>query len=222
MVAAVSSYSGHVIPGGPAGVHELPRLTISKMSVGPMDNNAYLLRDSDTGEQLLIDAAAEPRRLLDLIGEDGITAVVTTHRHADHYQALADVVAATGCRTIAGVGDVDGIPVPTTDPVRDGDEVRIGGATLRVIELVGHTPGAIALHYDDPFGYGHLFTGDCLFPGGVGKTWSPEDFQSLISDVESKVFARYADETWVYPGHGDDTTLGSERPQLPEWRARGW
>lgn len=218
----MTSYTGHVAPGGPAGVHELPRLTVSKMSVGPMDNNAYLLRDSDTGEQLLIDAAAEPERLLDLIGEDGLTAVVTTHRHADHYQALADVVAATGCRTVAGAGDAAAIPVPTSDPVRDGDLVRVGATTLQVIELVGHTPGAIALYYDDPYGYGHLFTGDCLFPGGVGKTWSPGDFQTLLSDVESKVFARYADETWVYPGHGDDTTLGAERPHLPEWRARGW
>lgn len=187
-----------------------------------MDNNAYLLRDSETGEQLLIDAAAEPERLLDLIGEDGLTAVVTTHRHADHYQALADVVAATECRTVAGVGDAAAIPVPTSDPVRDGDLVQVGATTLQVIELVGHTPGAIALYYDDPFGYGHLFTGDCLFPGGVGKTWSPGDFQTLLSDVETKIFARYADETWVYPGHGDDTTLGAERPHLPEWRARGW
>ncbi len=218
----MSTYTGHVTPGGPAGVHELPRLAISKLSVGPMDNNAYLLRDSATGEQLLIDAAAEPDRLLDLVGPDGLTAVITTHRHPDHFQALAEVVAATGCRTIAGAGDAPGIPVATSDPVTDGDTVTLGDTRLRVIELVGHTPGAIALYYDDPFGYGHLFSGDCLFPGGVGKTASPADFQQLLGDVEERVFARYADETWVYPGHGDDTTLGAERPALPEWHARGW
>ena len=218
----MATYSGHVTPGGPAAVHELSRLVISKMSVGPLDNNAYLLRDDATGAQLLIDAANDTERLLDLIGPEGLAAVVTTHLHPDHYQALAAVVEATGCRTVAGAVDAPAIPVPTTDPVRDGDTVSFGDSSLQVIELVGHTPGAIALYYDDPFGPGHLFTGDCLFPGGVGKTWSAQDFQTLITDVEQKVFARFSDETWVYPGHGDDTTIGTERPNLAEWRARGW
>lgn len=218
----VSSYSGHVTPDGPAAVHDLSRLVISKISVGPMDNNSYLLRDSGTGRQVLIDAANDAARLLDLIGPDGIDAVITTHRHPDHFQALAEVVAATDCRTIAGAIDAPEIPVPTTDPVNDGDTVAVGDSALTVIQLAGHTPGAIALYYDDPFGPGHLFTGDCLFPGGVGKTWSDEDFETLITQVEGKVFARFADETWVYPGHGDDTTIGAERPHLPQWRARGW
>ncbi len=216
------TYTGHVTPGGPAAVHELPRLTISKMSVGPMDNNAYLLRDEATGTQVLIDAANDAPRLLDLIGPDGLSSVITTHRHADHFQALADVVAATGCRTVAGAVDAPEIPVPTSDPVVSGDAIPFGDSALTVIELAGHTPGAIALFYDDPFGPGHLFTGDCLFPGGVGKTWSAADFQTLVTQVEEKVFARFPDETWVYPGHGDDTTIGAERPQLPQWRARGW
>lgn len=216
------SYTGHVTPGGPAAVHELSRLTITKMSVGPMDNNAYLLRDSETGTQVLIDAANDADRLLDLVGADGLDAVITTHRHADHFQALEHVVAATGCRTIAGVIDAPEIPVPTTDPVSHGDVVNVGRAALRVMHLRGHTPGAIALHYDDPFGAGHLFTGDCLFPGGVGKTWSDADFDALLSDVQEHIFDRLGDETWVYPGHGDDTTVGAERPHLAEWRERGW
>ncbi len=218
----MSSYTGHVMSGGPAGVHELSRLTISKLSVGPMDNNAYLLRDSDTGAQVLIDAANEADLLLDLIGPDGLDAVITTHRHADHFQALAEVVAATGCRTVAGVVDAPEIPVPTTDPVTGGDTVTFGRTVLQVMHLRGHTPGAIALYYDDPFGAGHLFSGDCLFPGGVGKTWSPGDFDTLLSDVQTHIFDRLGDETWVYPGHGDDTTVGAERPHLDEWRARGW
>lgn len=218
----MTHYSGHVSPGGPAAVHDLARLTISKMSVGPMDNNTYLLRDSATGTQVLIDAANEAERILDLIGSDGLAAVITTHRHADHFQALAEVVAATECRTITGAIDAPHIPVPTTEPVRDGDTITFGDSHLKVIELVGHTPGAIALYYDDPFGPGHLFTGDCLFPGGVGKTWSDSDFTSLINDVERKVFDQFSDETWVYPGHGDDTTVGAERPHLAQWRQRGW
>jgi glyoxylase-like metal-dependent hydrolase (beta-lactamase superfamily II) len=216
------TYSGDVHVGGPAAVHELPHLIVSKMAVGPMDNNAYLLRCRDTGEQVLIDAAAEPRALLDLIGSDGIEAVITTHRHADHWQALGEVVAATGATTIAGRYDAEGIPVMTDVLLDDGDEIAFGSVTLRAIHLIGHTPGSIALVYDDPEGQPHLFTGDCLFPGGVGKTANAEDFASLYSGVVTKVFDVLPDETWVYPGHGNDTTLGRERGSLEEWAERGW
>ncbi|WP_329458412.1 MBL fold metallo-hydrolase [Streptomyces sp. NBC_01497] len=217
------TYSGAVQVGGPADVHELPDLMISKIAVGAMNNNAYLLRCRATDAQLLIDAAAEPAALLGLIGEDGISAVVTTHRHGDHWAALDEVVGATGARTYAGRYDTEGIPVPTDVPVEDGDAIRFGEITLTARHLVGHTPGSIALVYDDPHGHPHLFTGDCLFPGGVGNTHQdPEAFASLLHDVEAKLFDRLPDETWVYPGHGDDTTLGDERPHLPEWRERGW
>jgi glyoxylase-like metal-dependent hydrolase (beta-lactamase superfamily II) len=215
------SYRGKVKPGSP-GVHELAHLIITKASVGPMDNNAYLLRCRDTGEQLLIDAAEEPKTLLGLVGDGGLARIVTTHRHGDHWQALAEVVKATGAETVAGVADADGIPVPTDRRVDDGDTVTVGACSLSVIRLVGHTAGSVALLYDDPDGSPHLFTGDSLFPGGPGRTTRPEDFNSLMRDLEAKVFDRLPDETWVYPGHGDDTTLGDERPHLAEWRARGW
>jgi glyoxylase-like metal-dependent hydrolase (beta-lactamase superfamily II) len=216
------TYTGKVQPGGPADVRELPALLISKISVGPMDNEAYLLRCRDTDEQLLIDAAEEPDRLLDLVGPDGLVGVVTTHQHADHWQALADVVKATGARTFAHPLDATGIPVETDVFLEDGDRLRFGSVELTAIHLVGHSPGSIALVYDDPAGFPHLFTGDCLFPGGVGRTTSPESFQSLFTGVRDKVFGTLPDETWVYPGHGDDTTLGAERPHLDEWEARGW
>ncbi|MFE7516291.1 MBL fold metallo-hydrolase, partial [Streptomyces sp. NPDC057540] len=146
-----------------------------------------------------------------------------THRHGDHWQALEEVVAATGARTYAGAYDAEGIPVPTDVPVEDGDTIRVGRVELTARRLVGHTPGSIALVYDDPHGHPHVFTGDCLFPGGVGNTWKdPEAFASLIHDVETKLFAALPDESWVYPGHGRDTTLGDERPHLAEWRERGW
>ncbi|UGY90736.1 MBL fold metallo-hydrolase [Streptomyces gobiensis] len=216
-------YTGKVTVGGPAEVHELADLMISKVAVGPMDNNAYLLRCRTTGEQLLIDAANDPETLLQLIGDDGIGAVVTTHRHGDHWQALADVVKATGARTYAGRYDAEGIPVPTDVPLDDGDTIEFGACSLTARHLVGHTPGSIALIYDDPHGHPHLFTGDCLFPGGVGNTFgNAENFATLLRDVETKLFGELPDETWVYPGHGNDTSLGAERPHLHEWRARGW
>ncbi|MFF5359010.1 MBL fold metallo-hydrolase [Streptomyces scabiei] len=215
------TYSGAVKVGGPADVHELRDLMISKVAVGPMDNNAYLLRCRATDEQLLIDAANDAGTLLTLIGDDGIASVVTTHQHGDHWQALAEVVAATGARTYAGRDDAEGIPVATDVPVGDGDTLRVGHVELTARHLVGHTPGSIALVYDDPHGHPHVFTGDCLFPGGPGRTTRPEDFQSLMSGLEEKVFS-LPDEAWIYPGHGNDSTLGAERPHIQEWWARGW
>lgn len=216
------TYHGAVKVGGTPDVRELAHLVITKIAVGPMNNNAYLLRCRATDEQLLIDAAADAPVLLESIGTS-LGTVVTTHRHQDHWNALADVVRATGARTAAGRIDADGIPVHTDLPLDDGDTVRVGEVSLTVRHLVGHTPGAIVLLYDDPQGHPHLFTGDCLFPGGVGNTWGdPAAFRSLLHDVSTKLFEPLPDETWVYPGHGDDTTLGAERPHLPEWEARGW
>lgn len=215
------TYTGKVRPGSP-GVHELADLTITKASVGPMDNNAYLLTCRRNGDSLLIDAAEEADVLLALLPDGKLRQVLTTHRHGDHWQALAEVVEATGATTLAGTDDADAIPVPTDRRVGDGDIVEVGDCTLYVVGLVGHTPGSVALWYDDPHGTVHLWTGDSLFPGGVGKTGSKQDFESLLTDVETKLFERMPDETWVYPGHGDDTTLGAERPHLQEWRARGW
>jgi glyoxylase-like metal-dependent hydrolase (beta-lactamase superfamily II) len=217
------TYTGNVTVGGRADVRELPHLVVEKLAVGPFDNNSYLLRCTATGTQVLVDAAAEPERLLELIGDDGIDAVVTTHRHRDHWAALAAVVEATGARTVAHVDDAPGIDVPTEEAVQDGDTIRVGQVELTAIHLVGHTPGSIALLYDDPAGPPHLFTGDCLFPGGVGNTEKDAArFATLYEGVVTKLFDRLPDETWVYPGHGKDTTLGAERPQLQEWRERGW
>ena len=215
-------YTGNVSVGGPADVRELPALIVTKVAVGPMGNNAYLLECRATGELCLVDAANEATTLLGVLASRPLARVVTTHRHRDHWQALAEVVEATGATTAAGRDDVSGIPVRTHEALGDGEDVAVGDVRLQVVTLVGHTPGSIALRYDDPQGTSHLLTGDSLFPGGPGKTSSPGDFTSLMDDLEAKVFGVLPDETWVYPGHGKDTTLGAERPHLGEWRARGW
>jgi len=217
------AYTGEVTVGGTPDVHELGDLIITKVAVGPMDNNAYVLRCRATDEQLLVDAANDPGTLLEVIGDDGLTGVATTHRHGDHWQALGEVVEATGARTYAGRLDADGIPVPTDVLVEDGDTIAFGQIRLTARHLVGHTPGSIALVYDDPHGHPHVFTGDCLFPGGVGNTHDDAAaFTSLLDGVVTRLFDVLPDETWVYPGHGKDTTLGAERPHLKEWRERGW
>ncbi len=218
-------YAGDVTRGGPSAVRELEHLTIRKANVSAMDNNAYLLTCRSTGAQLLVDAADDAPRLLSLVaeGSGSLDLVVTTHQHGDHVGALADVVAATGARTAAGAEDADALPVTVDDRLAQGDQVRFGDITLDVILLRGHTPGSVALAYRDLDGSTHLWTGDALFPGGVGATSRPgQDFAALIADVSDRVFDVYADDTWVYPGHGADTTLGAERPHLSEWRARGW
>jgi glyoxylase-like metal-dependent hydrolase (beta-lactamase superfamily II) len=220
------NYTGHVEPGGAPTRRELDALTITKLSVGPMDNNAYLLTCRRTSDALLVDAANDPERLADLLGHDDqrprLRTIVTTHRHADHWQALGAIAGQTGAFTIAHPADAGELPVPPDQLVEHGATIQVGELALEVIHLRGHTPGSIALLYRDPVGHPHLFTGDSLFPGGVGKTPSKQDFESLLTDVETRVFNELPDDTWFYPGHGDDSTLGAERPKIPEWRQRGW
>jgi glyoxylase-like metal-dependent hydrolase (beta-lactamase superfamily II) len=218
------TYTGEVTVGGPTDVRRLPGLTIVKVAVGPMNNNAYLLRCTQTDEGLLIDAANEADRLQELIRFEGppVSAVLTTHQHADHWQALAEIVNDADAAVYAGDADADALPVAVDERLQHGDTITVGDVTLEIIGLRGHTPGSMAALYRDPEGVPHLFTGDSLFPGGVGKTTSPQDFTSLIDDVEQRIFDVLPDETWFYPGHGNDSTLGAERPHRAEWRERGW
>jgi glyoxylase-like metal-dependent hydrolase (beta-lactamase superfamily II) len=215
------TYTGEVSVGGPADTREIDGLVVTKIAVGPMDNNAYLLRCAGTGQGLLIDAANEPNRLIELIGDVPVATIVTTHRHADHWQALWEVQQHTGAEVVAHPADADELPVTVNRRVEHGDVLRFGDCEVSVIHLRGHTPGSIAILYDASGGP-HVFTGDSLFPGGVGKTVTPETFTSLLNDVTERLFDRLPDGTWVYPGHGRDTTLGTERPHLGEWRERGW
>lgn len=219
------TYTGLVTPGGAADVRALDGLTIRKVSVGDMDNCCYLLTCEHTGRQLLIDAAADAPRLTALIdeGTGRLDRIVTTHQHFDHTRALTQLAGVTHATTYAGAEDAAGLPLPPDHTLRHGDRIEVGDVTLDVIHLRGHTPGSVALAWTEPGGSTHLFTGDSLFPGGVGNTrGDAAKFRQLLDDVSRRVFDVYGDDTWVYPGHGADTTLGAERPALPQWRERGW
>lgn len=214
--------TAHVEPGGSASVQQVSdAVRLTKFSVGRMDNNCYLLQHDD-GSSILIDAAAEPGRIARVLGDRGPDVVITTHRHRDHVGALAAVVESRRPRTVAGECDVADIERQTgvsgTEPVQHGDVVAAGSLTLEVISLVGHTSGSIALGFEDRV----LFTGDSLFPGGPGKTSGPAEFATLMDHLTERVFDRFGDDVVVHPGHGDSTTVGTERPHLDEWRARGW
>lgn len=218
-------YTGAVSQGSAPQRRVISGGTITKISVGPMDNNAYLIVCSATGQSLLIDAANDAPRLSELIDQNApiLSLIVTTHQHADHWQALADIAGGTASPTAAHSLDAEALPVAPDRLIDDGDTITVGELTLKAIHLRGHTPGSIALALtDSTSAVTHLFTGDSLFPGGVGKTPGGEDFTRLLDDVTAKIFDVYDDNTLVYPGHGKDTTLGIERPHLTEWRERGW
>jgi glyoxylase-like metal-dependent hydrolase (beta-lactamase superfamily II) len=217
-------YSGEVFAGGPSDVRELDLMAIRKASVGAMANNVYLLTCLRTGRQLLVDAADDPQRIVTLLdeGAGGLDVIVTTHQHWDHHRALVRIAESTKAMTAAGEADADALPVVPDRRLVHGDALTFGEVALDVVQLRGHTPGSVALVYNEPRGRTHIWTGDSLFPGGPGKTTSEEDFTSLMDDLEERIFGSFADDTWVYPGHGPDTTLGAERPHLREWRERGW
>jgi glyoxylase-like metal-dependent hydrolase (beta-lactamase superfamily II) len=227
-VTAPDDYTGDVSPGGRPDRRTAGSLEITKVAVDPqMSNNCYLLRCTETGDQVLVDAADDAALLLELVGDAGLTTVVTTHQHWDHHRALARVVEATGATVVAGEPDADAITeqtgVAVDQRVGEGDRIPVGTCSLAVIPVAGHTPGSICLLYDDGSGRPHLFTGDSLFPGGVGNTQGdPDRFQQLIADVSTRIFDALPDDTWFYPGHGSDSTLGAERPHVEEWRERGW
>lgn len=197
-----------------------------------MDNNVYVLTAKNSGVQVLIDAADDFPRIQELLdagaadsssGKAAVRMIITTHSHWDHVRALAEAKAATGARTAAGGPDTADIEVPTDVPLSHGDVLDFDGFDLEVIALRGHTPGSVALVYRDPEGPAHVFTGDSLFPGGVGNTQKdPERFNSLYRDVVERIFEQFPDETLVHPGHGAGTTLGAERPHLGDWKERGW
>jgi glyoxylase-like metal-dependent hydrolase (beta-lactamase superfamily II) len=214
---AEAAYTGIVDAYGPADFRLLPGLLVAKMGLGPSGVNGYLLRCTRTEEQLLVDAADDVLFVAAIMGSRGLSTIVTTHAHEAHVRALAELEESTFARTVAHHEDGGALPIPTSHAVADGDVVEVGAAGLTVVHLPGHTPGSIALLYSPPDGSApHLFTGDALLSGGPGSTDTAEDRERLLDALGRKVFGALPDETWIYPGHGEDTTVGRERAA---WRA---
>jgi glyoxylase-like metal-dependent hydrolase (beta-lactamase superfamily II) len=190
---------------------------IHKVVVGPMDNNVFVLRCTETGEAVLLDAANEHDRLLELCQTLGVRSVLETHGHWDHIQAVPQLRDA-GYQVHVTAEDAD--QLPSYDQILDDDTViPVGRLRLRTIHTPGHTPGSMSFALE---GAPILFSGDTLFPGGPGATKFPGgDFPPIIQSIDRKLLTLPA-ETTVLPGHGDDTTIGTERPHLQEWIDRGW
>jgi glyoxylase-like metal-dependent hydrolase (beta-lactamase superfamily II) len=194
------------------------QLEITKVVVGPMDNNVYVARCRQTGDAVLLDAANEHERLLELCRTLGVRKVLETHGHWDHIQA---VPAVRDAGYDVGVTAADAAMLPSYDFVLEDDTVvEVGRLRLRTILTPGHTPGSMCFLVE---GSPVLFSGDTLFPGGPGNTtFEGGDFPTIIRSLEDRLFSPLATETVVMPGHGDDTTIGTERPHLQEWVDRGW
>jgi glyoxylase-like metal-dependent hydrolase (beta-lactamase superfamily II) len=193
------------------------QVEIHKVVVGPMDNNVYIVRCRQSGEAVLIDAANEHERLLELCRALDVRRVLETHGHWDHIQA---VPAVRDAGYEVGVTGADAGMLPSYDFVLEDDSVlEVGRLRLRTLLTPGHTPGSICFRLD---GSPVLFSGDTLFPGGPGATSFPGgDFPAIIRSIEDRLFPLPAD-TVVMPGHGLDTVIGEERPHLQEWIDRGW
>jgi glyoxylase-like metal-dependent hydrolase (beta-lactamase superfamily II) len=191
---------------------------IHRLVVGPMDNNVFVLRCRQSGEAVLVDAANEHDKLLDLCRRLNVGKVLETHGHWDHIQA---VPAVRDAGYDVGVTADDAGMLPSYDfLIEDDSVIEVGRLRLHTILTPGHTPGSICFRVE---GSPVLFSGDTLFPGGPGATRFPGgDFPAIVRSIEDRLFARLPDEVIVMPGHGDDTTIGTERPHLQEWIDRGW
>ena len=191
---------------------------IHKLVVGPMDNNVFIVRCKQTGESVLLDAANEHEKLLPLCQSLNVRRVLETHGHWDHIQA---VPAVRDAGIDVGITAQDAAMLPSYDFVLEDDSViEVGRLRLHTIHNPGHTPGSMSFRLE---GSPVLFSGDTLFPGGPGNTsYEGGDFPTIIRSIEDRLFATLPPETIVMPGHGDDTTIGAERPHLQEWIDRGW
>jgi len=190
---------------------------ITKVSVGRMDNNVYVIAVGD--DVAVVDGgSAEADFVVSQVGSRNFDSIFQTHNHGDHTQALKEVTSASGATVFAHASD----PLPVAaEGIDDGDAVSVGGVSLKVLHTPGHTPGGVCFLLEEA-GESHLFAGDTLFPGGPGNTsGDAKRFAQIMQSLEGKLFV-LPDDTQVYPGHGSDTTIGAERPHVEEWRRRGW
>jgi len=191
---------------------------IHKLVVGPFENNVFVLSCRQTGESVLLDAANEHEKLLELCRALDVRTVLETHGHWDHIQA---VPAVRDAGYLVGVTAADAAMLPSYDYLlEDAAVIQVGRLRLHTICTPGHTPGSICFRLE---GSPIVFSGDTLFPGGPGATsMEGGDFEQIIESIDRRLFASLDADTIVMPGHGDDTTIGAEQPSLDEWVARGW
>ncbi len=195
-------------------VHFDGEVRINKINMGPYDNNGYILVCPETNEGIIIDTPAEPEKLLSEIGDVKIGHILITHNHQDHLLGFGEITSSVGAPVGIGTNDASALPQPPALNLEDGNVIKFGNRELQILATPGHTDGAVCLLVGK-----HLFSGDTLFPGGPGRTRSPEALRQLINSITSKLLV-LSDDTVVYPGHGLDTTIGDARREYQGFASR--
>ena len=190
---------------------------LQALQVGTFENVVYLVRDPDTREGYVIDAGWEPDKIAQAAADVQVKGILITHGHWDHHDELDALKGKLGVQ--AGIGELDQDMLKSRPDflIQDRQELRFGKSVIRAIHTPGHTPGSTCFTVGNV-----LFSGDTLFPGGVGNTKNETGhFYTIIRSVKHRLFT-LPDDTVVYPGHGTSTTIGTEKPHLDEWLERGW
>ena len=195
-------------------LHYDGEIKITKINMGPYNNNGYIVVCPETNEGVIIDTPAEPEKLLSEIGDVQIKLVLITHGHQDHLLGFQEITNGVDATVGVGEADVSLLPSPPGITIMDGETIRFGNQTMLALSTPGHTAGSTSFLIGK-----HLFSGDTLFPGGPGKSRSPEAFRQEIDSITKKLLV-LPDDTAVYPGHGDDTTIGQARQEYQVFAAK--
>ena len=198
-------------------IHQTEHARIQKLNLGPLDNCVYVVECLATGQGVISDAAAESEVILSAAAGIDVSRVLETHGHQDHIGALDPVIEALGVPWAMHPADIDIAGRRPAELLSDGQEFEVGDLLLHTVSTPGHTPGSVTFVLEPV-----VFTGDTLFPGGPGATrWEYSSFGHIMDSIERRIM-QLPDSTVVFPGHGDGTTIGAERPDLERWRQRGW
>ena len=189
-------------------------IAVHKLKCGPYDNNAYLLVCPKTNESIAIDTPADPGKLIDVAQSTNVKAILITHNHLDHLEGFGEVTSAIQAPVGIGEPDASALPRPADFFLKDGDEIKAGTVTLKAISTPGHTPGSTCLVVGNS-----LFTGDTLFPGGPGKTRTPQNFEQIIESINTKLFVLGGELTF-YPGHGDDGVIKTAKEEYDVFKSK--
>jgi hydroxyacylglutathione hydrolase len=195
-------------------LHYDGEVKITKINMGPYNNNGYIVVCPETNEGVIIDTPAEPEKLLNQLGNVQIKAILITHGHQDHLLGFNEITSTVGAPVAIGAGDADRLPSPPEIDVKDGSVIKFGNLEMQALSTPGHTDGSTCFLLGK-----HLFSGDTLFPGGPGKSRSPEAFREEVNSITRKLLV-LSDDTTVYPGHGDDTTIGRARQEYQAFASR--
>ena len=189
-------------------------IQIERLSLGPFGTNSYLLICQKTGASVIVDAPGDAEKILKRLEGTHPKYILMTHNHMDHVDALAALKSALNVPLAAHEDDAGGLPVKPEQFLNDGDTISFGEIQLKVLHTPGHTPGSLCFLTGS-----YLISGDTIFPGGPGKTWSPDDFKKIVESLTNKIFT-LPDETQVYPGHGDATVLKKEKHEFEAFSSK--